>query len=112
MHRLCAVSERNQIFPEYRDTPIGLLLEYHNLGRNLDNCSQAQLLIGMCMDNRKTLRIPDNFAYIIRTGGANPALQRVQRVLCNSGRRDQIHRPDRTHPVRHGQPDVQENRFP
>ena len=23
------------------------------------------------MDNRKSLRIPDNFAYIIRTGGAN-----------------------------------------
>ena len=32
---------------------------------------QAQLLIGMCMDNRKNLRIPDNFAYIIRSGGAN-----------------------------------------
>jgi len=25
----------------------------------------------MCMDNRKHLRIPDNFAYIIRSGGAN-----------------------------------------
>lgn len=25
----------------------------------------------MCMDNRKVLRIPDNFAYILRTGGAN-----------------------------------------
>ncbi|MDF2632933.1 MAG: hypothetical protein K0Q85_1529, partial [Caproiciproducens sp.] len=30
-----------------------------------------QLLIGMCMDNRKQLSIPENFAYIIRTGGAN-----------------------------------------
>ncbi|HSQ74865.1 MAG TPA: carbonic anhydrase, partial [Bacteroidota bacterium] len=26
---------------------------------------------GMCMDNRKHLRIPDNFAYIIRSGGGN-----------------------------------------
>ena len=25
----------------------------------------------MCMDNRKHLRIPDNFAFIIRAGGAN-----------------------------------------
>jgi carbonic anhydrase len=25
----------------------------------------------MCMDNRKHLHMPDNFAYIIRTGGAN-----------------------------------------
>ncbi|MDP3829958.1 MAG: hypothetical protein Q8Q47_01730, partial [Ignavibacteriaceae bacterium] len=29
------------------------------------------LLIGMCMDNRKHLKIPDNFSYIIRSGGAN-----------------------------------------
>jgi carbonic anhydrase len=44
------------------------LLEYHNLGRALDVCTKAQLLIGMCMDNRKHLRIPDNFAFIIRAG--------------------------------------------
>ncbi len=29
------------------------------------------MLIGMCMDNRKNLWVPDNFAYIIRSGGAN-----------------------------------------
>jgi carbonic anhydrase len=52
-------------------TPIGDLLEYHNLGRELDEHASARLLIGMCMDNRKHLRIPDNFAYIIRAGGAN-----------------------------------------
>lgn len=51
--------------------PIGLLLEYHNLGRPFDPYEEAQLLIGMCMDNRKRIRIPENFAYIIRTGGAN-----------------------------------------
>jgi len=37
----------------------------------LDICDTAQLLVGMCMDNRKHLRIPDNFAFIIRSGGAN-----------------------------------------
>ena len=48
-----------------------MLLEYHNLNRTLDEHIKAQVLIGMCMDNRKHLRMPDNFAYIIRTGGAN-----------------------------------------
>ncbi len=71
MNRLVTISAPETIFPEYRDTPIGLLLEYHNLKHSLDKCVKAQLLIGMCMDNRKHLRIPDNFAYIIRTGGAN-----------------------------------------
>jgi carbonic anhydrase len=55
----------------WRDSPVGLLVAYHNLGRPYEAYSQAQLLIGMCMDNRKHLHIPDNFAYIIRTGGAN-----------------------------------------
>ncbi len=71
MNRLIAVSTSEDIFPEYRNTPVGLLLEYHNLNRSLDSYTKAQLLIGMCMDNRKHLRIPDNFAFIIRAGGAN-----------------------------------------
>lgn len=61
----------DEISPEYKNTPIGLLLEYHNIKRSPDIFKKAQLLIGMCMDNRKRLQIPDNFAYIIRTGGAN-----------------------------------------
>ena len=68
---MIAVSGSADIFPEYRNTPVGLLLEYHNLNRPPDTYSKAQLLVGMCMDNRKHLRIPDNFAYIIRSGGAN-----------------------------------------
>ena len=71
MNRLIAVTTTEDICPEYRNTPIGLLLEYHNLNRSLDSYLKAQLLVGMCMDNRKHLRIPDNFAYIIRSGGAN-----------------------------------------
>jgi carbonic anhydrase len=71
MKRLVEIKNTNDIFPEYKGTPIGLLLEYHNLNKKLDKYSQAQLLIGMCMDNRKHLRIPDNFSYIIRAGGAN-----------------------------------------
>ena len=71
MKRIISVSDVDSILPVYRNTPVGLLLEYHNLGRVLDPFIKAQLLIGMCMDNRKHLRIPDNFAYIIRAGGAN-----------------------------------------
>jgi len=71
MNRLTPVITEQDIFPQYQDTPIGLLLEYHNLSHEYKVYSQAQLLIGMCMDNRKHLHIPDNFAFIIRSGGAN-----------------------------------------
>lgn len=71
MKRLSAVQSLTDIYPEYRGTPIQLLLEYHNLQKPFDKYTNAQMLIGMCMDNRKYLTIPDNFAYIIRTGGGN-----------------------------------------
>lgn len=53
MNRLLSIQSSDDILPEYRQTPIGLLLEYHNLNRPLDAYDKAQLLIGMCMDNRK-----------------------------------------------------------
>lgn len=71
MYRLVSISSKEDVFPELRDTPVGLLLEYHNLNREYEAYTQAQILIGMCMDNRKHLHIPDNFAFIIRAGGAN-----------------------------------------
>ena len=71
MNKLIAITSIDDILPEYRQTPIGLLLEYHNLDRPLDTFDKAKLLVGMCMDNRKHLHMPDNFAFIIRSGGAN-----------------------------------------
>lgn len=71
MNRLIPITTKEDISPEYRNTPVGFLLDYHNLNRDYETYTQAQLLIGMCMDNRKHLRIPDNFAFIIRAGGAN-----------------------------------------
>lgn len=71
MHRLMSINTPEDISPEYRQTPIGQLLEYHNLQKPFDQYTSAQLLVGMCMDNRKHLNMPDNFAYIIRAGGAN-----------------------------------------
>ena len=71
-HRLLPVRKKADIPREYRGTPIGLLLlEYQNLDRPFGSYPEAKLLIGMCMDNRKHLHMPDNFAFIIRSGGAN-----------------------------------------
>ena len=71
MHRLIEVQKVEDIYAEYQNTPVELLFQYHNFGARLDNYEKAQLLIGMCMDNRNQLRLPENFAFIIRTGGGN-----------------------------------------
>jgi carbonic anhydrase len=68
MSQVCCADD---VPPEYRGTPIGDLLEYHNLNRPFESYDRARLLVGMCMDHRKHLHIPDNFSYIIRAGGAN-----------------------------------------
>ena len=74
--RLLPVVQAEDIWHAYRNTPVADLLSYHNLGWPLRTYQRAELLIGMCMDHRKMLRLPDNFAYILRTGGAN--LRRVE----------------------------------
>ena len=71
MYRLVEVNNSDYIFKKYRYIPVSDLLEYHNLERKFEVYDTARLLVGMCMDNRKHLHIPDNFAYIIRSGGAN-----------------------------------------
>jgi carbonic anhydrase len=66
------IRSESDIPEQWRATPIGDLLRYHNLdAAMLSRVEKPQLLIGMCMDSRKHLRIPDNFAFILRTGGAN-----------------------------------------
>lgn len=71
MHRLLSINSVEDIPEKYRGTPVELLLKYHNLDKEHETYTNAQLLIGMCMDNRKHLHIPDNFAFILRAGGAN-----------------------------------------
>ena len=71
MPEIVPVNYPADILPEYRDTPVGLLLEYHNLGRALGSSRSPRLLIGLCMDSRKSLRIPNGFAFVLRTAGAN-----------------------------------------
>ena len=72
MHNFQEVRSEADIPERYRGTPVGELLRYHDLGAPRDQrADKPRLLIGMCMDSRKHLRIPDNFAFILRTGGAN-----------------------------------------
>lgn len=68
---LIKITQPRDIPAKYRNTPIEKLLKYHNLKAPLVKVDKAELLVGMCMDNRKQLRIPDNFAFIIRSAGAN-----------------------------------------
>lgn len=68
---LIKVITENDIPAELKETPIGQLLRYHNLSEPFSRHEKAEMLISMCMDNRKQLNIPGNFAYIIRTGGGN-----------------------------------------
>ncbi|GAB7086831.1 carbonic anhydrase [Marinifilum fragile] len=71
MNQLIEINSSEDILSAYQNTPISLLIEYHNLNKTFDDYAEAELLVGMCMDHRKHLHIPDNFSYIIRTGGAN-----------------------------------------
>lgn len=71
MNGLVRVDNESDIFEKYMGTPIELLFRYHNFAQPFDKYVDAQLLIGMCMDNRKQLKIPNNFAYVLRSGGGN-----------------------------------------
>lgn len=68
---LIPFAKEADILPAWRSTPIGDLLRYQNLDAPYREYSRAELLVGMCMDNRKMLHVPENFAFIFRTAGAN-----------------------------------------
>lgn len=65
------IDKYEKIPTEYLNTPIQSLLEYHNLGKPFAEHSRPEILIATCMDYRINLRIPPNFGYIIRNGGAS-----------------------------------------
>lgn len=71
MKRLIEITKKADIFDKYKNTPIGDLLEYHNLDKEYKQYDNAELLIGMCMDYRLKVNYPEKFAFVIRTGGAN-----------------------------------------
>ena len=53
MERLILVQSEKNIFSDYIGTPIEKLFEYHNLNKEFTSYDKAELLVGMCMDNRK-----------------------------------------------------------
>jgi carbonic anhydrase len=70
--QLIAANSVADILPAYIGTPVEWLLRYHNLGESLPPGSgRAQLLVGMCMDDRKDLVIPNEFAFVLRAAGGN-----------------------------------------
>jgi carbonic anhydrase len=71
MNHLLPVTKPEDILPDYRKNPIGDLIEFHNLDRTSGVYKNPQILLATCMDNRIRLRVPDCFAFIIRTGGIN-----------------------------------------
>ena len=72
MPRLIPVDSPSDILPAYRRTPIEWLLRYHNLSAPQPSTSgRAELLVGMCMDDRKDLVIPNEFAFVLRAAGGN-----------------------------------------
>ena len=72
LHTIVPALTPQDILPEYVGTPIEALLRYHNLSEPLPpTYGKPVLLIGMCMDHRKDLTIPNEFAYVLRSAGAN-----------------------------------------
>ena len=71
MNRLVAVNSPDDIKENYRNTPVERLINYHNFNMPFGEIPKAEMLISMCMDNRNQLRIPNNFAFILRSGGGN-----------------------------------------
>ncbi len=69
-HSLKSILSEKDIPEHLLNTPIAELLKYHNLSLGFKECEKAQMAIVMCMDNRKQLKIPNKFAYILRTAGA------------------------------------------
>lgn len=71
MDRLIPVEKASDISPGVQGTPVEALLRFHNLGDSHRAYHNAELLVGMCLDHRERLRIPENFAYILRAAGGN-----------------------------------------
>lgn len=61
------------LYASEADEAISTLLASHNDGANFPAFEGARLAIVTCMDYRIRLRLPDNFAFVLRTGGANPS---------------------------------------
>lgn len=69
-YHLKKILSQNDLPKSIIGTPLEDLIRYHNLQESFKEYQKAELAIVMCMDNRKQLKIPNRFAYILRTAGA------------------------------------------
>jgi carbonic anhydrase len=66
-----AINHAQDLPSNLQNTPIQDLFEFHNNSKeSAQDYTAAKMAIVMCMDNRKKLNIPNNFAYIVRSPGA------------------------------------------
>ena len=68
--RLIPITNIEDIPSKFLGTPVETLFRSHNLGEKFAAPESPQMLISLCMDHRKKLNIPDEFAYILRNAGA------------------------------------------
>ncbi len=71
MKHLVPVRSRADVPQPFRHTPIEDFLAYHNCGETARPYDHPEILLAKCIDYRERVRIPERFAYVIRTGGAN-----------------------------------------
>lgn len=75
---LVPVRRQQDILPSYLGSPIEALLGCHNFERRPGTVAMPQMIVVTCMDHRIALTLPERFAFVLRTGGAN-----VEPVLFN-----------------------------
>jgi SulP family sulfate permease len=84
--RLVRVAKPEEIPQFLLGTPIETLLKAQNMGQIDANQSEdPDLVIGMCIDYRKSLALPQNCSYVIRRTGANMAGSEFSVALALSG---------------------------
>ena len=72
MDRLVSVARDTDIPLPLKHTPFEVLLRSNNMGKiDVTPGDSPQLLIGMCIDYRKSLYLPRDWAFVIRREGAN-----------------------------------------
>ncbi len=83
---------RASLIPAFQsdaDQALEVLLGSHNLEKDYEPFTLPKLAIVTCMDFRIQLRLPRNFAFVLRTGGAN--IRPIETYLAFSVARTGIH---------------------
>jgi len=70
-NNMAIVKDKPDIPEVYQNTPIERLILHHNMGFLPDSYQRAEMLVLMCMDSRQVLRLPRNFAFVVRNSGGS-----------------------------------------